>query len=225
MARRTRQLVPVVLFLAFVIAFQVHAQNAVVTVLNEEKSPDPWTQAPTTFRDVPFGATLTEAQAVLGPMKCSEVESPKSQSCSTKDRSKAFRVAGTVINTYYHFHDGKFVGVSLMEGLLASSQKYGPATYRELATAFEQRYGRPTLRKRLRFTGVRPETVNPLTGRRPAEAYDYAAEVVVWENDTMHVYLTEASGGHLSYGVIETKVWQRVKDEAQKQRPTSVSPF
>lgn len=210
---------------AIVAAVQIAAQNGVVTVLTEEKSPDPWTQAPTSFRDVPFGATLTEAQAVLGPMKCSEADAPKSQSCSTKDRSKAFRVGGTVINTYYHFQDGKFVGVSLMEGLLASTQKYGPATYRELATAFEQKYGRPTVRKRLRFTGVRPETVNPLTGRKPAEAYDYAADVVVWENDTVHVYLTEAQGGRLSYGVVETKEWQHAKEAAQKQRATSVSPF
>ncbi|MEO8379397.1 MAG: hypothetical protein ABI779_07015 [Acidobacteriota bacterium] len=202
-----------------------HAQNSVVTVLSEVKAPEPWMQAPTSFRDVPFGATFAEAQAVLGPMKCSDIELPKSQSCTTKDRSKAFRVGGTVINTYYQFYEGKFVGVSMMEGIMASTQKYGPATYRELATAFEQKYGTPSIKKRLRFTGVRPETVNPLTGRRPAEAYDYAADVVVWENDAVHIYLTEASGGKLSYGVVETRDWQRVKDEAQKQRQTSVSPF
>lgn len=215
----------VAVFIAAVVAVSAFAQNSVVTVLSEVKSPDPWTQAPSSFRDVPFGATLAEAQTTLGPMKCSDVETPKSQSCTTKDRSKAFRVGGTVINTYYQFYEGRFVGVSLMEGIMASTQKYGPATYRELATAFEQKYGTPTIKKRLRFTGVRPETVNPLTGRRPAEAYDYAADVVVWENDAMHIYLTEASGGKLSYGVVETRDWQRVKEEAQKQRSTSVSPF
>lgn len=200
-------------------------QNSVVTVLSEVKSPDPWTQAPTSFRDVPFGATLSEAQAILGPMKCSDIATPKSQSCTTKDRGKAFRVGSTVINTYYYFHEGKFVGVALMEGVMASTQKYGPATYSELATAFEQKYGVPTIKKRLRFTGVRPETVSPLTGRKPAEAYDYAADVVVWENEAMHIYLTEASGGRLNSGVVETREWQRLKEEAEKQRSTAVSPF
>jgi hypothetical protein len=42
--------------------------------LSEEKSPEPWMQAPTSFRDVAFGATLAEAQAVLGPMKCTNVK-------------------------------------------------------------------------------------------------------------------------------------------------------
>jgi hypothetical protein len=56
----------------------------------------------------------------------------------------------------------------------------------------------------------------------PPEPYDYMAEVVEWENDSMRAFLIEDEGGKVRYGVLETKAWQ-VKEEAQKK--TSVSPF
>lgn len=120
-------------------AVVAHAQSHNVTKEDEVKSPDPWTQAPTEFRGVKFGATLDEAQAVLGALKCEEAAwegYPKNATrCHTKDRSKAFKVAGEVINTYYVFHEGKFVAVDFAQGLMAGMAQYAPPTYHELATS------------------------------------------------------------------------------------------
>jgi hypothetical protein len=199
--------------------------NGTVEKLTEVKSPESWTQAPEGFRDVRFGFTLEQAQAVLGPMKC-EAGMAGAQQCHTTDRSKAFRVAGEVINTYYFFDEGKFVGVSLSEGLMASLQQFQPSTYIELSTAFKQKFGPPTFTRTFRSHGIREERGNIFNGgvtrRIP---YDYTFESVAWENDQVNTYLVSDEKNRISYGIIETQAWAKKKADAEKSRKTSVTPF
>jgi len=202
--------------------------NGTTETLSEVKSPEPWTQAPDGFRDVRFGSTVEQAQAVLGPLKCDDRKDwiAGVQQCHTTDRNKAFRVAGEVINTYYFFDEGKFVGVTLTEGIMASMQQFPPATYRELSTAFKQKFGTPTYTRTFRSHGIREEKGNMFNGgvtrRIP---YDFTYESVVWENDQVFAYLTANEQNRISYGMVETQSWTKKKEDAAKKRKTNVTPF
>lgn len=223
------------LAVVMITAVVAHAQSHNVTKEEEVKSADPWTQAPAEFRGVKFGATLDEAQAVLGPLKCEEATwegYPKNATrCHTKDRSKAFKVAGEVINTYYVFHEGTFVAVDFAQGLMAGMAQYAPPTYHELSTAFEQKYGTPTFKRTFRHTGVEKKTLRSYVGGRYAGSrpefvpFDYKTYVVAWENETMHIYLASDQSWRLTNGSIETAAWRTAREEAQKTRKTDVTPF
>lgn len=197
-------------------------------VLSEVKSPEPWTQAPTGFREVPFGATLDEAKAILGPMKCDDRSDwiAGSLQCHTTDRGKAFRVAKEVINTYYFFDNGKFVGVTFQEGMMAALNQFPPPTYYELATAFRQKFGTPSVTRTYRAHGIREEKGNMFNGGRDRKIpYDYTFESVEWTNDQVVVYLVAEENQRLGYGYIETREWQQKNEEASKKRKVNVTPF
>ncbi len=212
----------------FLVISAMAQTNGTVEKLTEVKSPEPWTQAPEGFRDVRLGSTPEQAKAVLGPLKCEDRNDwiAGVQQCHTTDRSKAFRVAGEVINTYYFFDQGKFVGVTLSEGLMASLQQFPPATYIELSTAFKQKFGPPTYTRSFRSHGIREEKGNIFNGgvtrRIP---YDYTFESVAWENEQVNAYLVSDEKNRVSYGVIETQAWAKKKTDAEKSRKTNVTPF
>jgi hypothetical protein len=202
--------------------------SGAVDKLSEVKSPDPWTQAPDGFRGVKFGATVEEAQVVLGPMKCDDGRDwiPRVQSCHTTDRSKAFRVANEVINTYYFFDEGKFVGVTFSEGMMAGLTQFPPPTYVELSTAFKQKFGTPTYSRTFRAHGIREERGNMFNGGRDKHIpYDYTFETISWENETVSAFLVSDGRYRLSNGAIEVQSWIKKKTDAEKARKTSVTPF
>lgn len=219
-----------------VVTMPAMSQTHNVETVEELKAEAPWTQAPDGFRGVRFGATEAEAVAVLGPMKCNEVKwegVPPHRSCSTKDRSKAFRVENVVVATHYIFHEGKFVGVSLSETLSMSIADYAPPLYAQLSAAFEERYGPPTIRRTFRHHGVEEVKIRRTVGGRSAGSridfvpFDYKTFAVIWENDDVNAYLTSGQGGQLSYGIVETQAWAKLKEEAREQakKPKSVTPF
>lgn len=215
--------------MGFLFAASASSQtNGTTEKLTEVKSSDPWTQAPDGFRDVRFGSTIEQAQALLGPLKCDDRKDwiAGVQQCHTTDRSKAFRVAGEVINTYYFFDEGKFAGVTFSEGLMASLQQFAPPTYRELSAAFKQKFGTPTYTRTFRSHGIREERGNMFNGgvtrRTP---YDYTFESIAWENDEVNAYLISNAENRISYGVIEAQSWTKKKAEAGKSKKTNVTPF
>ena len=231
-----RRCAVVLLTIALLSATPAISQTHNVETVEEVKAETPWSQAPDGFRDVKFGATEAEAIAILGPMKCNDVKwesLPPHRSCSTKDRSKAFRVENAVVATYYIFYEAKFVGVTLSETISMSVADYAPPLFAQLSAAFVERYGTPTIRRTFRHHGTREVTIRRTVGGRSAGSridfvpFDYKTFAVVWENDDVNAYLTSGEGARLSYGVIETRAWEKLKEEAREaaKKPASVTPF
>jgi hypothetical protein len=105
-----------------------------------------WDNEPTGFRDVEFGSTLAEAEAILGPMKCSEVSEPLAhKQCSTSDKKKAFRLKDKVVYTIYYFHENRFVAVRMSQSTPTQMHAGWSSQYEPLYEAFVQRFGPPMI--------------------------------------------------------------------------------
>jgi hypothetical protein len=143
-----------------------------------------WTQEPTNFRGVPWGATEKEAKKIVD-LNCVNIRQ-NHRGCVSP-----FQLNGHEITPVFMFLNGKLGGVS---------GRFKVEAYPDLRTAFVDKYGAPSSTER--------STVQNKMGA------SFEQESLVWDGPTIYIHLTRLSdtvtNGSFSVG---TKNYFRTLDQ------------
>lgn len=208
-------------FLSFMVAALIAstliAGDVKRTKLSEKVLQKSWNGKLTDFRGIPFGSSEAEAQKILGKMKCRSSQAheplPAHRVCSTSDKSRACRVGDVVVLTWYHFHQGGFVGASFSGtgGFVPE-----PLPFESVLKEFEAAYGKPGRKTEWHHVGIRKEqtsvpsvngTYRQMTLNHPV---DFTSTCYEWLNQQSHISIC-SEGTLMQRGVIETAGWREAK--------------
>jgi len=196
-------------------------ESSTSEVFDEAASGKPWEQSPSSFRGISFGSTEAAAITVLGPMKCHDLGLPWFvRECRAIKNESRMKINGTAIEDFYQFHEGKLVSVRLSDQTSAMGSLPSPA-FRDVVSAFTERYGPPTRTWKTRHKGVQSAHYS-LVGRPlgPWVPYEFITEAAEWKGDEMVLTLAQRNDGSFGWGSLQTAAWVK-EHEALTKKPTT----
>ena len=210
--------------------------SSVTLFAAEQAKKTKWTKVPDGFRGVKFGATKTEAEAVLGRLRCVSVSAvkpdprpmygkdgkrvgpaptPAHEVCSTTDKARAFRAGEKVVGTDYIFDEGRFVAVKLRRLETLSPSKV--LMFSDIRPVFEALYGPPTEENTIHDKGIRQQTIatwdpkqNKSVNRTYPVKVDNTNTCLRWDDAAVKIGLC-SENTVFREGEIETAAWLQKK--------------
>ncbi len=138
-------------------------ESSTSEVFDKAESGSPWTQSPSAFRGLAFGASEKDMVAAFGPVKCRDesYDGTHYRECRATKNDARFIVNGLTVEDFYQFSDGKLVAVRFYPQTSMGVVMPGPS-YADFLGAFSDKYGPPTVTWKTRSKGVRSARYNLL---------------------------------------------------------------
>jgi hypothetical protein len=212
------------LALSLVLAASVLAQeSSTFEVFDKAESSSPWTQSPSAFRGLAFGASEKDMAAAFGPVKCRDesYDGARYRECRAIKNEARFIVNGVTVEDFYQFSDGKLVAVRFypqtsMGAILATP------SYNDFLAAFSDKYGPPTSTWKMRNKGVRSARYNMLgVPLGPYVPYEFISRSSEWRNASMLITLHGDGTDRFNFALIQTADWEQRKKDASKKPTTA----